>query len=66
MFILAEQDSKELSPRPLENAPKTFNSKKTPLFKLFLMLIKDPLPGAKAVFIRLHNRVDAQEVNASQ
>ena len=23
-----KQDSKELSPRPLENAPKTFNSKK--------------------------------------
>ena len=28
-----KQDSKELSPRPLENAPKTFHSKK--LFKLF-------------------------------
>ena len=26
---LNKQDSKELSPRPLENAPKTFNSKKT-------------------------------------
>ena len=24
---LKKQDSKELSPRPLENAPKTFNSK---------------------------------------
>ena len=24
-----KKDSKELSPRPLENAPKTFNSKKT-------------------------------------
>ena len=24
-----KQDSKELSPRPLANAPKTFNSKKT-------------------------------------
>ena len=24
-----EQDSKELSPRPLENAPKTFNSKRS-------------------------------------
>ena len=27
-----KQDSKELSPRPLENAPKTFNSKKNSLF----------------------------------
>ena len=31
----AKQDSKELSPRPLENAPKTFNSKK--LFKLLML-----------------------------
>ena len=25
-----QQDSQELSPRPLANAPKTFNFKKTP------------------------------------
>ena len=30
-----KQDSKELSPRPLENAPKMFNSKK--LFKLLML-----------------------------
>ena len=36
MKDLAKQDSKELSPRPLENAPKTFNSKK--LFKLLMLI----------------------------
>ena len=29
IIVLTKQDSKELCPRPLENAPKTFNSKKT-------------------------------------
>jgi hypothetical protein len=37
---LVKQDSKELSTRPLENAPKTFNSKKK-LFKL--LMLKDSL-----------------------
>ena len=35
-LILRKQDSKELGPRPLANAPKTFNSKKK-LFKLLML-----------------------------
>ena len=34
-FCKEEQDSKELSPRPLANAPKIFNSKK--FFKLLML-----------------------------
>ena len=33
-IFINKQDSKELSPRPLENAPKTFNSIK--LFKILM------------------------------
>ena len=35
MEVCTEQGSEELSPRPLENAPKTFNSKKTSFYALF-------------------------------
>ena len=35
-IILLKQDSKALSPRPLENAPETFNAK---IILKFLMLI---------------------------
>ena len=37
--FLFKQGSKELSPRPLANAPKTFNSKKT----LKLLMLKGSL-----------------------
>ena len=38
--VFVKQDSKELSPRPLANAPKTFYSKKTLQAFNFEMLIK--------------------------
>ena len=40
IIVLTKQDSKELCPRPLENAPKTFNSKKTLYAFNALRLIK--------------------------
>ena len=38
-MLKEKQDSKELSPRPLENAPKTFNSKNAQRLIKLLMLI---------------------------
>ena len=37
VYFYVKQDSKELSPRPLENALKTFNS------KFFLLMLKGSL-----------------------